>query len=59
MGAEKTNGDANQVDEEENRGASIFCPSILSRSTLPGTILSQRVGDRIDLYPVCLHLFLW
>ena len=43
MGEEnKTNEDANQVDEEDNRRG---------RSTLPASIISQCVGDRIDLYP--------
>ena len=53
-GEKKTNGDANQADEEDNRKASIFLPINPLKITLPCSILSQCVGDRIDLYPVWL-----
>ena len=47
-GEKKINRDADQVDEERNRRASIFLPiNPLKINTSRFTVLSQRVGDRI------------
>ena len=49
-GEKKTNGDANQVDEEHNPRASIFLAINPLMIKTPGSILSQRVWDRIMIY---------
>ena len=50
-GEKKTNGDANQVDEERNRRTSIFLPMNLLKINTSRFDVSQRVGDR-NIYSI-------